>query len=223
MSQDSEPPDPHLDAPTTTELEGLELFRRSPHPYLRHRNEIPKQSSSQATPSSPRSRSPFRLSNRTTSTENWRKRRKRGSQSPSESGTEADDEGCNFVKALPAPPLRLHKGLRESRGSGREERASPLLTPSQIDEEGRKFSDSFFDDQGKRSRKGDSYFTDEERKIARQKYFKRRRHELLRRTTETALLAGISLLAIQGCNCWTRLLELHHGMLLQHGIAYMYG
>ena len=217
MAQDPEPPDPQLDAPAIADVEALDMFRRSPHPYLRHRDEIRKPSPSRLTPSRPRSRTPPRPSDRAIADEDGRKRRKT-SQSPSESGTEADDEGYSFVKALPAPPLRPHKGLRDTRGSGKEDWASPLLTPTQIDDEGRKLSEGYFNDIKKGPRKGEASLTDEEATAARIKYRKRRRNELVRRTTETALLAGISVLAVHGCNCWDKLLGWHRGEYLRSAV-----
>jgi hypothetical protein len=211
MSQETEPSDARLDAPTVSDFEALELLRRSPQPYLRHKDEIRKPSpdrlaSSRATRDRPNPPS------RTISDADGRKRRKTSSrsQSPSESGTEADDEGYSFVRALPPPPLRPHKGLRETGGSGHGA-LSPLLTPTQIDDEGRKFSDEYFNNKKRASRKGEPSFTDEEARSARQKYLKRRRNELVRRTTETALLAGIGILAVSGCSCWQSLLAWHSG------------
>jgi hypothetical protein len=265
MSQESEPPHARLDAPTPSEIEDLELFRRSPHPYLRHQNEIrgqsaerslqqngvakeasnqaesrpkpskrassrPNRASSRSNGSncaSPRANASSRASSRpndsnstsshpnpsdrTMSDVDGRKRRKASSQSqsPSGSGTEADDEGYSFVKALPPPPLRPHKGLRDTAGS--EQGGSPLLTPTQIDNEGRRFSDEYFADKKRGKRKGEATFTDDEARAARQKYLKRRRMELVRRTTETALLAGIGFLAVSGCGCWEKLLGWHRG------------
>ncbi|KAL1793003.1 hypothetical protein ACET3X_007985 [Alternaria dauci] len=142
--------------------------------------------------------------------------RKPPSQSPSESGTEADDEGCSLVKALPAPPLRPHKGLREAQASGTEAWPSPLLTPTQIDDEGRKLSEGYFARTTKTRRKGDAYHSDDEARAARQRYLHRRRNELVRRTTETALLAGIAVLTVRGCDCWDRLLAWHRVELLTH-------
>jgi hypothetical protein len=211
MSQETEPSDARLDAPTVSDFEALELLRRSPQPYLRHKDEIRKPSpdriaSSRATRDRPNPPS------RTISDADGRKRRKTSSrsQSPSESGTEADDEGYSFVRALPPPPLRPHKGLRETGGSGHGA-LSPLLTPTQIDDEGRKFSDEYFNNKKRANRKGEPSFTDEEARSARQKYLKRRRNELVRRTTETALLAGIGILAVSGCSCWQSLLAWHSG------------
>lgn len=215
MAQDGEPPDAHGDGLALDQIEALELFRRSPHPYLRHGDEIRRHSLNRATDSPSQSPTPLRSTDGTISDEDGRKRRKT-SQSPSESGTEADDEGYSFVKALPAPPLRLHKGLREPRGSGKEDWTSPLLTPTQIDDDAKKFSEDFFEDSKKRPRRGEASFTDEEANAARQKYRKRRRNELVRRTTETALLAGMSLLTVQGCSCWEKLLGWHRAELATH-------
>lgn len=209
MSQDSEPPDSQLDAPDPVAVESLELFRRSPHPYLRHKSQIRRPSPDAIPTSSPHSSTPLRSTDYTISDEDGRERRKTPSQSPSESGTEADDEAYSFVKALPAPPLRPHKGLRDARGSGQDEWASPLLTPTQIDDEGRKLSE-YEENKTSRKRKKTSY-TDDEAVAVRQKYLKRRRNEVVRRVTETALLAGISIIAVQGCGCWASLLEWHRG------------
>ncbi|KAF2630712.1 hypothetical protein BU25DRAFT_386794 [Macroventuria anomochaeta] len=212
-----DPSDAQLDAPTASEVETLELFRRSPHPYLRHRAglsnaQTPSENSSN---NASASRTPPRPSDRTISDEDRRKRRKRNSQSPSESGTEADDEGYQFVKALPAPPLRPRKGLRDSQGL-REEGLSPLLTPAQIEEEVRKYSEGYFQEKQDESQAGEAPPTDKEAKAARQKYTKRRRNEVVRRTTETALLAGIGLLAVNGCDCWLKLLEWHRAEFATH-------
>jgi hypothetical protein len=145
-----------------------------------------------------------------------RTRRKTASQSPSESGTEADDEGCSLVKALPAPPLRPHKGLRDSRALGTDKWASPLLTPTQIDDEGRKLSEGYFTRTSETRRRGDVDRSDDEARAARQKYLQRRRNELVRRTTETALLAGIAVLTVCGCDCWDKLLAWHRGQFASH-------
>lgn len=211
-------PDAPLDAPAASEIETLELFRRSPHPYLRHRADLSNfQSPSETSNNASASRTPPHGSNRTIQDEDYRKRRKRNSQSPSESGTEADDEGYQFVKALPAPPLRPRKGLRDQQGLGREEGLSPLWTPAQIEEEVRKYSGGYFQERKDASQGVGATLTDKEAQAARQKYIKRRRNEVVRRTTETALLAGIGILAINGCNCWPKLLEWHRGGCDQRG------
>lgn len=212
MLQEPEPPDARLDAPTTSEIEALELFRRSPHPYLRHKDQIRKPSPDRALQPNGATRRRPSPKHRIISDADGRKRRKTSSQSqsPSESGTEADDEGYSFVKALPPPPLRPHKGLREATNSGQGE-LSPLLTPTQIDDEGRKYSEEYFAEKKKRGRRGEPSLTDEEARVARQKYLQRRRMELVRRTTETAELIAIGILAVSGCNCWEQLLGWHRG------------
>ncbi|XPS79251.1 dolichol kinase [Ascochyta lentis] len=203
------PPDAQLDAPTASEVELLELFRRSPHPYIRHRADLSSVQSPSETSSNNASapRTPPRPSDRTISDEEHTKRRKHTSQSPSESGTEADDEGYQFVKALPAPPLRPRKGLRDKQGL--EEGLSPLLTPTQIEEEVRKYSEEYFQEKKDALQGGEASPTDKEAQAARQKYIKRRRNEIVRRSTETALLVVIGLLSIHGCDCWPKLLEWH--------------
>lgn len=201
-------PDPN-DALAPADIEELELFRRSPHPYHRRQHAL----QSQGVSASSSTTSFLRTSLQPTSTisdDDGRKRRKL-SQSPSASGTEADDEGYSFIKALPAPPLRPHKGLRDVRGSGIDDIASPLLTPSQVDEEGRKFSTGYFKARKGKSRSGEPVPTDEEAKAAREKYRRRRRNELIRRTTETVLLGVIGLLAVRGCCCWKQHLRWHRG------------
>ena len=72
----------------------------------------------------------------------------------SESGTEADDERPAFVKALPAPHLRPRKGLKTG-----ESDEYTLLTPSQLDDEGRRLPVDYFGDQVQ----GKQEFRDEEK------------------------------------------------------------
>jgi hypothetical protein len=205
-----EAPDAQLELPMASGIEHLELFRRSPHPYHRRQTEL-RSSAQTSTESSGNdfSRTSLQPSNGTLSDEHGRKRRK-VSQSPSESGTEADDEGYGFIKALPAPPLRPHKGLRNVRGTGRDGWTTPLLTPSMLDEDDRKFSASYFQVKDGLHNEEPSP-SDNEAKAARKKYLKRRRNEVIRRTTETALLGAIGILAVIGCGCWAKLLQWHRG------------
>ncbi|TWU70567.1 hypothetical protein ED733_000822 [Metarhizium rileyi] len=98
--------------------EALRALNRSPHPYHHQSSELPHSSERFATHNvsggsvgkggylSPTTFTTF-------STE---------SSPGSESGTEADDE--HFLKGLPAPKVKLHKGLRDS-----EELISGLTTP----------------------------------------------------------------------------------------------
>ncbi|KAK3903426.1 dolichol kinase sec59 [Staphylotrichum tortipilum] len=92
----------------------------------------------------------------------------------SESGTEADDE--HFLKGLPAPKARLHKGLR-----GRNEilsgTSTPLLSPAVLEEEGRKAQLSSPSSFGR---------YEHDRRTSAERV--RRRREIIRRATEVLLL-----------------------------------
>lgn len=126
-----------------------------------------------------------------------RKRRK-GSSSPSDSGTEADDErGRSSLLGLPAPPIRPRKGLKGPSGSGTD---SPLLTPSYLDAESRKL-----DSKAQSKRWGSLHgqiSTNEETVRLRQKFKQRRRAELVRRVSETILMGAIGFIACSGGIGW---------------------
>lgn len=210
--------DAQPDTIACSDAEALELFRRSPHPYHRRQHELdPGQTSSSEASRNGLSQTHLEYLHGTTwdGDSDGRKQSKKASPSPSESGTEADDEGYGFVRALPAPPLRPRKGLRHVRGNGRDGDATPLLTPSQVDEEGRKLPGHYFQrTRNPSSTTGGIGLTDDEAVAARQsylKYLKRRRNEIVRRVTEVALLAAIAALAVGGCRCWQKLLQWHRG------------
>lgn len=110
--------------------------------------------------------------------------------SSSDSGTEADDESGVVLKGLPAPPLRWRKGLRQNEGHVTE---SPLLTPSYFDDDERR---RFIECQLRGNPTlQDSALKDEEVLRIRQKYTRRRRAELVRRTSETVLLGVVGYVA----------------------------
>lgn len=100
--------------------------------------------------------------------------------SPSESGTEADDESFNYLKALPAPLSVANKGLR---GAKEEE---THLTPTQLAREVIQLSDlgilEFLEKQK------DSVVKHRQQE-SQSKRVRRRRAEILRRVLEGALLA----------------------------------
>ena len=126
-----------------------------------------------------------------------RKRRK-GSTSPSDSGTEADDErGRSSLLGLPAPPVKPRKGLKGPRGSDTE---SPLLTPSYLDAESRRL------DSKARSKRWGSLQSqscvNEETIRLRQKFNQRRRAELIRRVSETVLMGAIGFIACSSDIGW---------------------
>lgn len=195
--------------------QGLRLSR-SPHPY--HRRYSPGHHldpiSSSQKPSNPnasqRTRhltaSPLKenvyMGEHYDDTDN-RKRRK-SSTSPSDSATEADDESGGVLRGLPAPPLRLRKGIKDPRGPGIW---SPLLTPTFLDEDERKLS------MGRQSRSHDSLqsppLTDEERSRVQVKFTRKRRAEFLRRLSETVLLGSVGCIACGReseslCRTWWR-------------------
>ena len=170
---------------------------RSPHPYHRHRstllqddgNLILRSSRSPATPKKSSQEPTYIEAGDTYFDADHRKRRKHTS-SPSDSGTEADDERGGTLLGLPAPPSRLRKGLKGSNNAGT---ASPLLTPSYLDEEPRRL---VLKAQTKRraSLQGQSC-TDEETKKLREKFTRRRRAELIRRTSEITLIGMVGFIA----------------------------
>jgi dolichol kinase len=111
----------------------LRTLSRSPHPYHRLKSELLEPADHFAyRPSSPRDDN---VDGSSAALAHPFPPFARDSPLASESGTEADDE--HFLKGLPAPKARLHKGLR-----GRNEQLSgastPLLSPALLEEEGRK-------------------------------------------------------------------------------------
>jgi hypothetical protein len=110
---------------------------------------------------------------------------RRNLASPSESGTEADDEGYGLViKALPAPPFKPRKGLRRRSARDDEEGTSPL-TPTKLDNEVLRLSDVGIHEPGPREPIPET----QESLPARSKATRRRRAEILRRVIEGALVA----------------------------------
>jgi hypothetical protein len=113
--------------------------------------------------------------------------------SPNESGTEADDEGITYTKALPAPPLRPRKGLKMALATGIDGQVTPLLTPTAIDEDAERLD---FPTTKRRKSGQERVTTDEELREARAKFVKRRRAELTRRVSEVLLLVVIGILIL---------------------------
>ncbi|KAF7514039.1 hypothetical protein GJ744_004364 [Endocarpon pusillum] len=113
--------------------------------------------------------------------------------SSSESGTEADDERGRFLKGLPAPVLMSHKGLRDTPFEDSTAQPTPSATPPAVENNARKLVSQV------RS-KHYTWVVDEgtTEKIIREKYTKRRRSEVVRRTTETVLFFAVGLVASYG-------------------------
>lgn len=102
-------------------------------------------------------------------------------QSRSPSDTEAEDEFQRYLKALPAAVKHPRKGLR----SRQEERLalgdSPFLTPSQLENDDGEPEKDYFARPYNYTTQGSSK---EETCVARVKFKRRRRAELLRRASE---------------------------------------
>ncbi|KAL9115420.1 MAG: hypothetical protein Q9227_000741 [Pyrenula ochraceoflavens] len=112
----------------------------------------------------------------------------------SESGTEADNESGVFFRGLPAPPERPHKGLRVS--DAQDEGISPLVTPKFLQEENRSLSEEGLRRKRQDARK-EKAAADAESKLLREKYTKRKRGEIARRTVEVCLLVFVAFLVCQ--------------------------
>lgn len=112
------------------------------------------------------------------------------SVSPAESGTEADDEALQ-AKALPPPPLRPRKGLREERGRGYVEQDSDLHTtpPLSIDKPSGRSATS------KETKHEDGTINSIQN--LREKRSRRRAAELRRRSAEVLSLASISFVVLR--------------------------
>ena len=123
------------------------------------------------------------------------RKRRRLTSSPSDSGTEADDERPSVMKGLPAATIRPRKGLKDLDESGIESFSSPLLTPSCLDEEPAKARSSR---RTARQEKENQAGTDGEQRQIREKYTRRRRAELLRRVLEAFSLASITMISVHG-------------------------
>ena len=119
------------------EADELRLLSRSPHPYARQNHELLEPSASfsfpsrRGIPTSSADRAPVR------STTAYPSLSSRENTPSSDSGTEADDE--HFLKGLPAPRSKLHKGLRGLNEviSGT---STPLPSPAFPDDPDRTFS-----------------------------------------------------------------------------------
>lgn len=167
---------------------------RSPHPYHRQRTEVPH-ATLRPRAAFPISPSPLR-SRRNTDDElsgeghdNYFKDIRSARSTDSDSGTEADDE--HFLKGLPAPKWRPHKGLRGEDGtfSGSP---SPLVSPAVLNEERGRVSDYLKKDATSTSR------ANEDVHRATEKFRRKRRTELGRRFTEVALLTVVGAIVVSG-------------------------
>ncbi|KAK5134291.1 hypothetical protein LTR08_006720 [Meristemomyces frigidus] len=102
----------------------------------------------------------------------------------SESGTEADDERPSFVRALPPATSRPRKGLRTG-----EKNEDALLTPSQLDDDGRRLPHSTT------KSPEDGKVVDDDATTEQDMLLRRRLAEFARRTSEVALM-GVTLVCV---------------------------
>ncbi|KAJ5733250.1 hypothetical protein N7533_013697 [Penicillium manginii] len=147
--------------------DNLRQFTRSPHPYHRSRNPISRTPSEQGDLLRPPSYS-------------------KSSRTPSDSGTEADDESTGILRGLPAPPPRPRKGLRSGVNGVLDGDAwLPHLQPwpSIVRQVSRG---------SRRSSEEDA----EEEALETQRLKQQRRVEVLRRLMETVLLLSVGVVVL---------------------------
>lgn len=180
---------------------GSETRSRSPHPYLRHGN---LRANEEHLPSGYGRQS---AESEVAEVEDGdRKQTQAMWSTASESGTEADDERPHLLKALPSSEHKPRKGLRDSYAEGT---ASPLLTPSQLDHDGSRLSNSYFEPrQSSNVKRAEGQ---EDLEAERRKHEKRRQAERLRRVSEGALLGFIGLVVCCGPSVWTAIWRWHSG------------
>lgn len=165
--------------------EALRRLSRSPHPYHRQHFELPH-ASERIGGYAPSRKSPLVSRQNTDDDEDDEHERTRLSPrryhdpTPSDSGTEADDE--HFLKGLPAPRIRPHKGLRGIDGtfSGSP---SPLPSPA--------FQDGDVSRQMGYARANALTGKGKAAQKATDKFRRKRRVEIIRRISETAILGFV--------------------------------
>lgn len=188
---------PHIDPSRISQAEGLRQLSRSPHPYHRHGNSLSVHTSG-ATGGV--FLSPLRSGHNTDDESvgsieaSSLGAHMHSLSTGSDSGTEADDE--HFLKGLPASRLRPHKGSRLSDGTA-SGAASPLLV-SRGWASRTNSSDS-------RSLEG------REETNVKATLDKVRRVEVLRRTTEVALLGAIGGVVVSNERVWPVILAWRRG------------
>lgn len=124
------------------EGEAIRTLSRSPHPYHRKSVQLHALSGDTSGTSTPAFSSPLRSTTNTDDESAAPADGRHGSppynqSTDSDSGTEADDE--HFLKGLPAPRLKGHKGLRNDDGS-RSGSSSPLMSPDIMNDGERRLS-----------------------------------------------------------------------------------
>ena len=170
---------------STDEADNIRRFNRTPRPYSHNATCDPLLAGSDGQHQCDYSSVPLEAQRRRVGDEATAKARYRprhGRSKPaslagSESGTEADDERTSFVRALPPATLRPRKGLKTG-----EKDEDALLTPSQLDDEGRRVPSS--------NRKlQDGPGTTMDATTEQNMLLRRRLAEFARRSSEVALMS----------------------------------
>jgi dolichol kinase len=173
-----------------------EQFSRTPRPYLLEGQDVLQDgtetreynNSAQVNGLEISSEQSNGLDGNPSSAKSARDRSRQLSRPGSESGSEADDERPTLVKALPPSIVRPRKGLKTG-----EEDEDALLTPSQLDDEGRRLPDNF-EEQGYATNLSMKTEDAEELEVLR----RRRLAEFLRRLSEVTLMVAIVLVVLCG-------------------------
>jgi hypothetical protein len=187
MPEHLKPSQPQSHAQSLRE-HAVRRLSRSPHPYHRQHFELPY-SSERSGQNAPPTQSPLPSTHNTDDEEQESSRHMPEGyreSANSDSGTEADDE--HFLKGLPAPKLRPHKGLRGADGSW-SNTPSPLLSPAILDEDVQRI-------QGMLRRATASSVAPNEADLrkAAEKFRHKNRVEIVRRATEAAILVLVAAL-----------------------------
>lgn len=205
MSSTLKPPDSTSASLSVDQAESLRHFNRTPRPYFHDGFEVHQDDydghneldSGGSHVVSEQGR------DQAVEDEQWHRRSGQVSVAASESGTEADDERPSFVKALPPATLRPRKGLKTG-----EKDKDALLTPSQLDDEGRRLS--YF-----KRKLEDPKLSEEDAKAEEEMLLRRRVAEFVRRSSEVALMGVTIGCVLFGCGVlrtasqWTRELLSH--------------
>jgi dolichol kinase len=211
---------------TAADIDRLrEQFSRTPRPYLLEGQEVLQDGTqirnkldapTQVNGLEESLEQPNGLSINSSSAKNAHDRSRQPSRPGSESGSEADDERPTLVKALPPSVVRPRKGLKTG-----EEDEDALLTPSQLDDEGRRLPDNV-EEQGYAINFPPKNEDAEELEVLR----RRRLAEFLRRLSEVALMTAIVLVVLCGRGvarvAWQWSLEIFTHMLIVTALIVAY-
>jgi hypothetical protein len=200
-------------SPIEEPLNGSSLrnLSRSPHPYHRQKAELPHaRLKPSATFPSIQSFGPTRATSEEDlgqSQATYRGNRLSARSTESDSGTEADDE--HFLKGLPAPKWRPHKGLRggDATFSGT---SSPVMTPGILNETSSKGADYLI-----RGSAAARRVSEDDAGKAADKFRKRRRAELRRRFIEVTLLIAVGGIVVSSHDVRLELRKWKSGMYIQ--------